>query len=236
MLFIKWTQEYNGAITAIATVLLCVVTAIYAFLTWFILDSNQKQFDVINRAVVTCLRPEGSRVNGGVIQLANIGNLSAKDIKLEWKIVKVKGGEVLVDGDTDSFKGGRLVPEQIERIPYRSKFEDSDDNIFLLVAWKYKGKGIPEYRVKSKSFYWNMKNPQLRYWANTNYIDYKEQLAVIDNIMKSELYKKLGVDGRLQKEESPQLKNYQKKISHKPKITHPIVMTFQARRDIRGEI
>lgn len=139
--------------------------------------------------------PQGYSINGGRFKLNNTGNLPAQKIKVVWKIVKIesrKQSEINYSGSDECKK---LLPDGAWNTSYNSKFKDDEQNLFLIVAWKYEGKGIKESIFKHEDYYWNAYwNPPA--WAMTNRIDYQSQLSVVDNEVIPELKNRLGVHDR----------------------------------------
>lgn len=198
ILFLKRSNEYHGAVTAIATVALASLTLCYVLKTADLVNKQEEQFDTINRPKVWFSDLAGG-LQHGVLTFINAGNLPAENLKIIWKIIKVEGEKIISIYPT-ARSGNNIVSEKAKEISYKlnldqmqkenlsflSEYKNDDKVIFLIVAWKYRGRGLPEYKHDSISFIWN-NMPEAapnRYWGNATFIGDDHKKAIDDIILK----------------------------------------------------
>ncbi len=135
-------------VQAIATILLVFVTWSYVRLTRELVETQERQFKMLNAAEVGYVRRFGN-INNGTIVFNNTGSLSAEDLKFIWKITKVGGKEVMQKVSLD-----KIDSKQEIQIRYNSDFKLDERVVFLIVAWKYKSQFEKEVHTRTMHFYW----------------------------------------------------------------------------------
>ncbi len=182
-------RENGAAIQALSTVVLVGVTIWYATNSFRqtniqseALDVERQNLLLINRAKIVNLGYIIGDVKGGIIRFTNIGNFPAEDFKLIWKFIHIKDA-----------KNQRIYPEPISKTNLSSHEEKEieskevinpdmdieinyfssglvpeDKPVFLVIAYKYKCKGLKDIRRKEFYYHWHNTNVEQPYWFLNN--------------------------------------------------------------------
>ena len=131
-----WLNSNSGAITAIATAVLAIITVIYVFMTYRILKAMNKP------EITVYLRPHEANVNNVMLSIENVGTGVARelrftgDLSLGFKTITQfkdidfpkNGIDVLGPGQKiDHYLGSILEnPEALKRAPFEITVTYSD--------------------------------------------------------------------------------------------------------------
>ena len=187
--YMGWMHENGAAIQALSTVVLVGVTIWYATNSFRqtniqseALDVERQNLLLINRARIVNLGHIIGDVNGGIIRFTNIGNFPAEDFKLIWKFIYIKGTKNqqiypepisktnLSSHEEKEIESKEVInPDMDIEIDYFSSGLVPEDNpVFLVIAYKYKCKGLKDIRRKEFYYYWHNTNVQQPYWILNN--------------------------------------------------------------------
>lgn len=170
-------------IQAVATVVLVGITAVYVIYTNDLvkqqkhaMESQQEQFQMVNRPRVIPLSPEGEP-SGGQVGFANLGNLPAENVSIAWCVFqaddKSSAKELVIKGQEFS----EIAPDDVVSVDYASKLVNSDPGVFLVLGVQYDGNGISHTRSYTDFFFWNIhRNPP--FWVRPNPLELRLVEAV----------------------------------------------------------
>lgn len=169
---------------AIAAIILCGLTWYYVQYTSQLVQAQNKQFELINRARIGINRgfPDGD-IRSGVINFVNVGNLDADDCRVAWQLIKVHENKIqAVFPEEPALVEQKVIePEQTFSIRYESTFRPEEQVLFLVVAWKYQGAGINSYRYKEYFYLWNnLSGDGSKVWSTTGALDQIHERLVAD--------------------------------------------------------
>ncbi|MEW5757943.1 MAG: hypothetical protein AB1755_00515 [Candidatus Omnitrophota bacterium] len=185
---IRWPET----MMAVANIILAIVTWRYVVLTKYIVqqqinqtNQQKEQFELVNRAKVWFQGLSGDIQKGNLLFI-NSGNLPAKYCKFLWRIVKVDGEQVLQEFKEQSniIKIDSLDQEEIFSLPYSSNFSLKDQIVFLVVVWKYSGKGIEDSTPKEKVLLWNIDQKPNAAWVIPSSSMGSNHVSTLDAIKK----------------------------------------------------
>jgi len=173
-------------VQAIATVILVAITAVYVVYTSDLvksqkstMESQQRQFEMLNRPRVIPLNPEGEP-SGGQINFANLGNLPAENVSVAWSVFQVSSDGK--EGEKDhpvitAEEFAEIAPDDIVAVTYTSPLTNSDPRVFFILGVKYGGTGLSHARSYTDFFFWNIhSNPP--YWVRPNPLEQRLVEAV----------------------------------------------------------
>jgi hypothetical protein len=155
---IRWPET----LAALANILLVVVTICYVVLTSSLVNMQNDQFQLTNRGriVINNCFPQGD-INSGVVNFVNQGNLPVRKLKIAWRIIYVENGSVIKSSPISLEESltikDTLEPDELFPAYYNAPFGEKDQFVFLVLCWKYSGKGIKEEVVRDAQFLWDVK-------------------------------------------------------------------------------
>jgi len=160
-------------VQAIATIILVSITAVYVIYTNNLvkqqkqsMESQQKQFEMVNRPRVIPLSPVGEP-SGGQISFANLGNLPAENLSIAWNIFQVDDKRKSADAVIKREEFARIAPDESVSVVYSSNLANADPSVFLVLGVRYDGNGLSHICSYTDFFFWNIHNNP-PYWVRPN--------------------------------------------------------------------